>query len=855
VQPETTGVAESVASHLADGMSVSLVGVRGSGRSTAVREVAARLDEADVAVVRVAGIAALRDRPFSAFSAAGWPLPQAGTAQATSALVETLSARLGTGRSAILIDDADELDLASLGVIAAARLTGEHPVLAVSRPAPQSGSALGTLAAQLQPGVRVAMPPLSLDQLHALLHELLPGVVDPVAVARIATVSGGLPRLVRALVHSARGTALVQDGHRWVSDGPLWNELLAHTVEPYLAGLDAELVHAVTELAVLGTVELALAERAVPLETIARLVELELVHVVAGASGSYLGVYPPLLADHLARHGPLASRAQAQAVLGSSAPAVAPAAALAFDVESGTMLSRRLTEHWQEQARSLRSRWEALPDADNAIELLLALHSASARAAEIGEVLARTEPGAGSPLARARLASWRALYEALDREEGDEAVAILAEARRALPGLSPLFDAVRAHLRFLLEEAPALDASSDAARASRGGASAGSASSADPAAELGAEGQLTVRAGSLLAAGRSRDALDLLLDAQLRNPTFRAQAETLQGLALLLEGRVRDGTGWALEHLQAAREALLPGPIQAHSYVAAFGLFLAGRFEALDTVLSAALTLPGVPVVHGLYRTGLITLGATAARWQGRASFAASLSEQAAQFGGRPGPFPEMIPAQARLLDRSADPELAAAELWGLAEDRMRRGYLANGVCAGVHSLAIHPDPARAAALAGAAQQAQSPLLRALGAYALAMGDRDEHGLAAAAAALSTAGADLLAAQAGLLRASVLLAAGRAPAAAEQAAASWRATEGFGRWRGGLFARLAAQVDLSPREREIAELLLRGLSTAEIAGALSLSTRTVENHMLSSYRKAGVDSRRALAGAAGSWLG
>ena len=48
------------------------------------------------------------------------------------------------------------------------------------------------------------------------------------------------------------------------------------------------------------------------------------------------------------------------------------------------------------------------------------------------------------------------------------------------------------------------------------------------------------------------------------------------------------------------------------------------------------------------------------------------------------------------------------------------------------------------------------------------------------------------------------------------------------------------------REREVATLLARGLSLAQIAETLVLSARTVKDHVKSLYEKLGVDSRQQL---------
>lgn len=52
---------------------------------------------------------------------------------------------------------------------------------------------------------------------------------------------------------------------------------------------------------------------------------------------------------------------------------------------------------------------------------------------------------------------------------------------------------------------------------------------------------------------------------------------------------------------------------------------------------------------------------------------------------------------------------------------------------------------------------------------------------------------------------------------------------------------------LSQREIEILQLLVEGRSNRTIAGALSLSERTVENHVMHILSKLGVESRTAAA--------
>jgi len=59
---------------------------------------------------------------------------------------------------------------------------------------------------------------------------------------------------------------------------------------------------------------------------------------------------------------------------------------------------------------------------------------------------------------------------------------------------------------------------------------------------------------------------------------------------------------------------------------------------------------------------------------------------------------------------------------------------------------------------------------------------------------------------------------------------------------------LLAAHGLTPRETEVARLVLRGASTAAVVDALHISRHTVQDHLTAIFDKVGVRSRRELMG-------
>ncbi|MEU4836130.1 LuxR C-terminal-related transcriptional regulator [Streptosporangium sp. NPDC023615] len=133
---------------------------------------------------------------------------------------------------------------------------------------------------------------------------------------------------------------------------------------------------------------------------------------------------------------------------------------------------------------------------------------------------------------------------------------------------------------------------------------------------------------------------------------------------------------------------------------------------------------------------------------------------------------------------------------------------------------------------------------RARLAAALASGDPD--GLSAVAGDFDRMGASLLAAEAAGAAAELWRRSGdprRASAAATRSAASAALCEGA---RTPVLRTAGAAVPLTAREREIAILAADGTASKDIAAKLTISVRTVDNHLQRVYAKLGVSTRREL---------
>jgi DNA-binding CsgD family transcriptional regulator len=192
-------------------------------------------------------------------------------------------------------------------------------------------------------------------------------------------------------------------------------------------------------------------------------------------------------------------------------------------------------------------------------------------------------------------------------------------------------------------------------------------------------------------------------------------------------------------------------------------------------------------------------------------------------------------------LPAARDALVAAAERSQAAGDVLHAAHA-------WHDLVSVGAPDRAAApLAALREHGDGQLMIAFGEHAAAAVARDAEALSEVAGRFAAFGCDLLAAEAWSEAAAAATATGGerlAMAARRRATQALRLCEGA---RTPLLAAGDDGLDLSRREREIAELTVAGLRRRDIAEKLVISPRTVDSHLQRIYRKLGVNDRDGLA--------
>ncbi len=834
---------------LRSGTGVLLTGVAGAGAGALAERAVGVLAEDGWQVVRVPGRPGVRGRPLGALSLAG-PAARAASGEPLALAVSRVQEAVGAGRAVVLARRADLLDEETRAVLATVvDRTAARPLL-TSRPDRSSRLAALRAAGEV-PVAALAVPSLRFDDLLAVLADELGAPAAPDAAARVYALSAGLPGVARAIASGARRAGrLVEAGGAWTAVADLRTPGLETVVDQLLERLDGAARSALGVLATLGPASPDVVRRVLGWDELAALEDAGVVRLVESGDRTEVVVVPPLVAEHLVasrnRVEELRARDRVEQALGVAPADVADTRAgltvtgWAASREGVAVLGRRLRHAAGIRLAVRRAEWQHDPTPATTVRLLDAMAQAGVGRADVEEVVAaaRERPGPGGT---GPVDEWYARYLGLACGEPDAALAVPvppgADGRRA-----------RARLELLLgrplpsaeptETAAAADAPED-------DGVRGDATPPDPAGGAAAD------AWPLLARGRVRDALEASGPEGGREqspPT--AEDRAVHGIAAILAGSI-DAAVRDAGRAQDAARADLDGPaVEISAAVAAFGLALAGRSRELREHLAAALALGPTAPLQPWARAGLLCVGAALAAADHRVVAARALADGLTALRLPLSPVPLTSAALARLrvsVVAGEDPREGAEALWREVDQSLDRGFVAAAVLSGAAAAEVLPDHPVAARVAAAGAASQGTVLPLLGRYvgALASGRPDR--AAEVAPALGSAGLRIHTVRAHARAASLAALQGDPASAQSELAAADAVVARAGGDLDGAVDALGPVSGLSGRELEIARLVAAGSSNRQVAEALGVSVRTIDNHLYRIYRKVGVSDRESLA--------
>lgn len=832
--------AAAVLGHLDRGVSVEIAGMPYSGRSAIARTVAERLASAGQRVLCVRGVPFIADVPAGALTVAGERPRQSPRDGAVD--------RVGLeDATVIVVDDAPAVDDLSIHRIVAQHVRRRVPVVAVIGTGAQSAH---PLRGALSPSARVEAEPLRHAEADRLVRRRLGGGLDAGSLATVTNACGGLPGLVLAVVDAARanGTLIERNG-LWTLEGEVWDGTLTPRVEHLLAPVPPEVQETLRLLALAGSLPVGQVDDLCDRDILDTLDQHGLVRALRVQGEWELSLFPPLVADHFLHQRTSLVRLQAEAMLDRLTiehrrPAVTGPEPTAQPAGT-TLLSHRSAQHWRTEAERRRAAWLADSCPATAVRYLSAAGNAAADPAVVDEVVART-PLVGPALDRMLYLGRRAAHLGIVRGDVDGAVALLEEHRATLPAFDAALRACQAHVRLVRGPMPTEDLLAPPAPSEH---------------PLSGSMLRAVTAEVRVAQGRPQDARTLLAAADDGRMTaardLMPDTTATRGLALILDCDLDAAIRGSLAAFDTALEALDVTWIDGHAYVSSLAMSLGARVADLEEHLATVSLLAKPPTLDAHFQTGVLAVAAVVADGQGRCTEALALAHRARAHCDVVGPHPLMDPvAVLHLIGTRAHGATPAAvdPLWHSARGLINQGYVTAGVLRAVAALERRPDPDRAHLLRQVAQQSQSALLRHVADYAVALATADPERLQTVSRELRWAGLRLYGVRAAVQAARRLRERGDTVASTRLAFETWELTHALGAQYTSLLDPLVHDLGVTEREREIASLLGGGASARDIAAALVLSVRTVEQHILRACRKLGVNSRADLALAARTWF-
>ncbi|MEO7018317.1 MAG: LuxR C-terminal-related transcriptional regulator [Leifsonia sp.] len=831
------------------GSSVDIVGSRGSGRSAFLAELKLRLEDQGWTVLVVRVVASLKANPLVAMQLAGIGEPSDSRRPVTvRRMADALIQRIRTPKTALFLDDWDDLDEASWGVAESVRRWQDLPiVLSRLQGLRARHTPSGLEASTMEPSYVIDMVPVKFEELEDVVSQRLGGPIDAGAISRVYAKSGGVVGLALNLVDAAvREGRMTLEGGMWIATRDLWSPGLRGVVEAYLETLDNVARDALEIIALIGVSDTETVRQLVDWETLERLEERAMIQLYSSGSRQLVTVVPPLLVEFF-RHEPLAARrirltehiverlqsAEMSEFSDAIRIAQVPQEAVA---ESDAVFVRLVQELARTRRLVTRSEWLRSPSPATAVPYLNALMTVHPEVDRIEDVLDRTRDGSadGDERARTEFAIIRAQWRAYVRGDVEGALAELAVVAREHP-FGRMADAAAVTLETNLRAVPTdyaerLEVTDDLPSSIR----------------LALwEAQMVL----LLVQGRFNDARRVF--GSIRQSDKSAVGflpSVLYGLVLLGEGDHAGALAWAQRGYDEAQWWLDVEGMRAHASVVCLCLTIQGAYARAEEMLGTIFAIGDPPPFPRSSQLALLNTASVIAVRRGRSALAERYASELCALPVPDGP----LPGQARFWSHAqlevfgGNTAEAAAELWEGSDRLWERGARFSAVMGYLTCLEVEPSPGRLRSALDKAREVGGEFLLVHAEYVEAVAESDVGALSAIAPRLAASGRTGHAVSAYTHARDILAARGDKAAASAAAADRQAFVDALGDVDYDITRFLTRALTLSEREFEIVDLVSRGMSNAQIASQLVLSVRTVESHLHRLSRKTGARNRKEL---------
>ncbi|MFC4245375.1 LuxR C-terminal-related transcriptional regulator [Gryllotalpicola reticulitermitis] len=828
--------------------SVEVVGRRGIGCTTFAKRIVEWLESAGYAVFTVFGTESARQIDLYGFTSSGVADSLHGAHLGVPGAVDSLARHLiESDRRVIVLDDLENIDESTLAV---ARICAErtHTPTLFTRTPQTSGSA--AMAYSAIDAERIELLPLAFGSIVELVHAVLGAPADMEVSARVYAESGGLTRFACALIEGARsnGNIVYRDGAWRMNSGDLWSPGIRRAVERTLWSLSHAEYEALYLLSLLGRITADELQSFVSPQLAESLESSGFITVLSGPTeAAEASSYPPVVGDYFRQlpAGTLGLRLAREARDAGQLRAPALVAASRSAPNSNTLLedalrpyddaiARRLHDRSQAEASDAARAWCESPCAETANRYVVALREEPAAGSTLRSALFKTHVGSDAPAAEAFAVLTHQFLWVILGGRSD-----FGEVGRRIDRFITLFPGWRAQAESL---AIALEVSVDRT----GTADERLTRLADQHPETGVV-QL-VRAFLLVLSGRPRAALDVLDAGEDTAATLMREFRVLtRAVALVATGDAEGSLVYSLAHYREARRSLNRTELNLLGYVACAALLQAGRWDEAAELAARIVGLGRPGFLARPAHAALLRMMSFLAAFSGNGAIAQATLLELREYADIDFPLPGMQPAWTDAISafREAGSSKAADLLQVAATREHQMGRVASSAALAIAAAVLSPTHSRVDVLSRITANSPEQLHAQFARLARACIERPED-LEALAGAYQQDGDEYLAAR--LLRACE---AGSisAPEARMFAAAAASIEASDGRLRGEATAPPVVRPagSLTDREREVS-LLADSMSNADIASELGVSRRTVENHISRALKKAGLRSRRDLAG-------